>query len=95
MTSMIIDSALISFFSLHAVAEIHIANRERKKSKRDCNPKYVFHVVLLELRLLTRVTAGRLTRFELRLHQNRQIHPVLTQPFSLDTKGHKVQVKGS
>jgi hypothetical protein len=47
-TSMTIDSPLISFSSLHAIAEIHIANGEREKCDRDSNPNNVFHTVLLE-----------------------------------------------
>jgi hypothetical protein len=47
-TSMTIDSPLISFSSLHAIAEIHIANGEREKRDRNGNPNNVFHSVLLE-----------------------------------------------
>jgi hypothetical protein len=41
--SMIIDSKLIWFSSLHAIAKMHISNRQRKKRDRDGYPKNVFH----------------------------------------------------
>jgi hypothetical protein len=42
-TSMMIDSPFIAASSLHAVAEVHIANGQRKKSDRDRGPNNVFH----------------------------------------------------
>ena len=41
--SMIIDSTLITFSSLHAITEMHIANRHGKECDCDCNPDHVFH----------------------------------------------------
>jgi hypothetical protein len=50
-TSMMIDSRLINFFSqslfpaplLHAIAETNIGDRQSEKCNRHCYPKNVFH----------------------------------------------------
>jgi hypothetical protein len=42
-TSMMIDSPFTAASSLHAIAEVHIANGQRKKRDRDRRPNHIFH----------------------------------------------------
>jgi hypothetical protein len=44
---MIIDSIDIGFFSLHAVTEVYVSDRQGEESDGNCDPYQILHTVLL------------------------------------------------